>query len=134
MGIEQHVAGLRAERERLQAEVAKVQAVLQELNEQMERVDVALAALTGSGKAKRKKGSGVKTHEVVRELKRVLREGPLKEPELVERVAEQFRQAGQSLSGFKLRFDAALKDASFEMRDGVVALVGAVAPSSEGAA
>ena len=121
--LEQHVAGLREERQRLQAEVTKAQGALQELQEQLQRVQVALNALTGSSKAKKKAGGGgVKTHEVIALMKAVLQAGSLDADELSKRVAEQLKNKGKTLTGYKLRFEQALKDASFEREGDRVAL------------
>jgi len=118
MVLEQHVAGLREERQRLQAEVTSAQTALHQLQEQLQRVEVALDALTGSGKTKKKKvGSGVKTHEVVELMNAELQRGPVREDELGKRVAEQVKSTGKTLSGYKLRFEQALKDSRFK-RDG----------------
>jgi len=123
MVLEQHVAGLREERQRLQAEVTSARSALQELQEQLERVQVALDALTGTCKTKKKKaGSGVKTQEVVALMKAELQRGPVREHELGKRVADQVKSAGKTLTGYKLRFEQALKDSSFKREDDRVAL------------
>ena len=124
MVLEQHVAGLRDERQRLQAEVTKAQTALQEQQEQLQRVDEALDALTRSGKSKTKKKavSGVRTHEAVALMKAALQAGVLNVDELNTRVADQLKSKGKTLTGYKLRFEQALKDASFKRTGDRVAL------------
>lgn len=125
MVLEQHVAGLREERKRLQAEVEKAQAGCDALREQLQRVQDALDALTGSGKprsGKKKAGTGVKTSEVVDLMKTVLRSGSLDEEELGRRVADQVKAGGKTLVGFKLRFKQALDYAGFQRKGADVSL------------
>lgn len=124
MVLEQHVTGLREERQRLQAEAEKVKGELKALEEQLERLDVALDALTGSGKTKKKKAvSGVKTHEVVTEIQTVLQAGALTEGDLAQHVAERLKAKGQTRTGLALRFKQALKHESFAKSGDTVILV-----------
>ena len=127
MVLEEHVVGLREERQRLQSEVTKAQAVVHGLQEQLQRVQLALDALTGTGKAKKKKkasGSGITTHEVVAFMKRVLKVESMTQQELGVRVADCIKDEGKSLTGYKLRLRQALKDAAFECAGDRVALAG----------
>lgn len=127
MVLEEHVAGLREERQRLQSEVTTAQAVVIGLQEQLRRVQVALDALTDGGKPKRKKkasGSGITTHEVAEFMKRVLKAESMTEQELGVRVADCIKDEGKSLTGYKLRLRQALKDAAFECAGDRVALAG----------
>ena len=124
MVLEHHVTGLREERQRLHAEAEGVRASLLKLEEQLHRVDTALAALTGSEKVKKKKsaGTGVKTTEVIAEMAALLQDGALHEEELSKRVADSLKAKGKTRTGLALRFRQALKHESFEHKGDAVAL------------
>lgn len=124
MILEQHVAGLREERQRLQAEAKDAKATLQELEEQLQRIDTALAALTGSERVKKKKsgGNGLKTKEVIAEMTALLQGGELQEDELAKRVADSLKSKGKTRTGLALRFKQAVQHESFVKNGDALAL------------
>lgn len=117
MGVEHCVEELRAERQRLQVEVRNAKTLLENHEAALERVDAALAVLTGSGKARKQQGSAtghaVKTQDVVAQMKRELRAGPRRVEDLGKSVGEHLKNKGRSLLGYTLRYKQALKDRCF---------------------
>ena len=125
MSIEQHVEGLRTERDRVQTELAEVRRKAHGLEQELERIDAAIAALTGSRRAGRGRGGrGVTKADVAVQIVEVLRTKPLSEEGLKAEVALRLKQNGvKALTGYPLRFRQALEDAPVQVADGELRLV-----------
>jgi len=125
MDLKEQIDGLAKLRNQLakQAEDARLRA--QACAEDLQRVETALAALTGDAPPKRsgKPGAGsVKTAEVEEEIVLILRASPKPIPEqsLKDEVKKRLKDKGKRLTGYGVRFPQALKSTKFVVEDGHV--------------
>lgn len=119
--VETIVDELTREQARLQECLTALKTELAEIEAALARVNGALNALRGNGKAKKTRRPAANKQEVIDLIERILAERHLVARDVLKsNVEEKILATGKSLMGFALRFKEALGEAKFvETPEGV---------------
>ncbi len=116
-GLAPVVEALKKERTRLEGQHGTALITVDHLEAEIRKVEGAIAALLGEKQPRKKPGRkrGLNGAQVTALVERVLaHEGPLKEPDLKEKVNQRAEDEGQSKLGLALVLSKVLKSGAFE--------------------